>query len=148
MDRRIGLLDTTILIHSLTNDEWSEPATRLLEEIETGRRRVYVDALVVHEFTFVYRRYRKQADREEIATAILALLGWSGVIGSTVQLREAVARWQADPGLGFVDAYLAVRAATEGMPVYTVNVRDFHRQGVEVPDIGELTSTSMNDSIG
>lgn len=141
MDREIGLLDTSVFVHSLTNDEWSGPSIDLLDQIESGRRRVYVDAVVVHEMTYAYLHYRKGASRDEIATAVGALLDWPGVVGPTANLRAALARWQRDAGLGFVDAYLCVRAEQEDLPVYTVNRRDFLRQGVDAPDLRELMGT-------
>lgn len=144
MHRKVGLLDTTVLIHSLTNDEWSQAAVGLLEQIETGHRRVYVDAVVVHEMTYVYPRYRKGASREEIALSIDTLLEWPGVVGPKATLRAAVARWRADSALGFVDAYLGVRAEMDQLPVYTVNRKDFQRQGVEAPDIRELTASGTD----
>lgn len=141
MDRQIGLLDTSVLIHSLTHDEWSDSATELLNQIERGQRRVYVDAVVVHEMTYAYLHYRKGASRDEIATTVAALLDWSGVVGPKADLQAAVALWKADRGLGFVDAYLCIRAEREGLPVYTVNRKDFLRQGVDAPDLRELMGT-------
>jgi hypothetical protein len=47
---------------------------------------------------------------------------------------DAVQRWRDTPGLAFVDAYLASRAAAESRPVYTKNVRELRGQGVDVPD--------------
>jgi hypothetical protein len=62
------------------------------------------------------------------------MLSWSGVVGPVDTLVDAVRRWGAAPGLGFVDAYLAVRAASERAPVYTKNVRELRAQGAAVPD--------------
>lgn len=81
VDRQIGPLDTSVLIHSLTHDEWRSSTTELLNQIERGQRRVYVDAVVVHEMTYVYLNYRKGATREETATTVGTLLDWSGVVG-------------------------------------------------------------------
>lgn len=69
---------------------------------------------------------------------LTALIESPGVVRRDTMLLEAIEVWRSTPSLSFVDAYLGVRAQREGRPVYTVNRRDFERQGVEAPDIREL----------
>jgi predicted nucleic acid-binding protein len=129
-----GFLDTNVIIHALTNDGHSSECRRFLEEVEAGRIRVKVDPLVIHELTYALPRYRRQFTRADVAEIAQSILASAGVDGSTGGLQEAVSRWAETPGLGFVDAYLAVLALQNDCPVYTKNVREIIGQGVTVPD--------------
>jgi AbrB family looped-hinge helix DNA binding protein len=42
--------------------------------------------------------------------------------------------WAKTPRLGFVGAYLGLRAQREGMSVFTKNIRHFERFGIRVPN--------------
>ena len=71
----------------------------------------------------------------------MKLLSWRGVMEPKDVIRMALARWESDLALSFVDAYLGVRAELENLPVYTVNRKDFLRQGIDAPDLRELMGT-------
>lgn len=62
----------------------------------------------------------------------MAILAWEGVIADKELLIETVERWRDSAGLAFVDAYLACLATRERISVYSNNVTDLVRQGVEV----------------
>lgn len=62
-------------------------------------------------------------------------------LGPKDVIRLALERWEGDLALSFVDAYLGVRVELENLPVYTVNRKDFLRQGVDAPDLRELMGT-------
>jgi len=73
-------------------------------------------------------------DRAAVGGVLVMLLSWDGVTGPVDTLIDAVQRWGATPGLAFVDAFLAARAAAERAPVYTKNVRELRVQDATVPD--------------
>lgn len=126
------------MIHSLSNDANTPSAQAFLSLIESGEVHVVVDPLVIHELTYAFSRFPREFPKDRVAGITLSLLDVSG--GSTMDstLRGAIEVWRDTPGLSFVDAYLGTRAASENLPVYTVNRKDFLRQGVDAPDLREL----------
>jgi len=129
-----GLLDTNAVLHAYTTDAHSAECRAFLAALERGDVRARIDPLVVHELSYVLPRLQKQMDRAAVAGVLLMMLSWSGVVGPVDTLVDAVQRWSATPGLAFVDAFLAARAASERAPVYTKNVRELRAQGAMVPD--------------
>jgi predicted nucleic acid-binding protein len=129
-----GLLDTNIVIHARSTDENSVECREFLRELHRGQIQVQLDPLVVHELTYALPRYVKQLGRRDVATYLISIIEWPGVIANKALLVEALTRWGNTPGLGFVDAYLAARARVEDRPVYTKNVRELVGCGATVPD--------------
>jgi predicted nucleic acid-binding protein len=129
-----GLLDTNHFVHALARDALSLECRTFLDRLKQGLTRAYLDPLVVHELPYSLPRVHQQMSRSDVATYILGVLAWPGIVGETHLLREAIDRWDQTPGLGFVDAYLAARARQESVPVYTKNVRELSMQGAVVPD--------------
>jgi predicted nucleic acid-binding protein len=105
--------------------------------------------VVVHEFTYAVGRYRKQMGRQDIAEYLISLIALPTVHLDDEAVFEAVRTWAATPKLGFVDAYLAVRAHREGLPVFTKNVKHFDGLDLEVPvplaDLGAPASDPGRD---
>ena len=90
---------------------------------------------MLHELSYSLRYDAKQMTRAEIAQFLLSVLSWPGVDGDKDVMVEAVQRCGGTPGLGFVDAYLAMLAIRQHRPVYTKNVNEFAGQGVGVPGL-------------
>jgi predicted nucleic acid-binding protein len=132
--RSRGLLDTNVVIHSLTRDEHAEECRLFVQRISDGDIAVIVDPLVVHEITYLLPRYVKQMSRREVGDFVESLLQMPGVSGEIDHLRAAIGLWKEHPGAGFVDCYLAVRALDANLPVFTKNVRDLRTLGAQVPD--------------
>jgi hypothetical protein len=101
--------------------------------LQAGTQTAVLDSVVVHELTYAWPRYVKDASKDDIARYILGVLRMPGVTGETELLADVVRRWQTS-SISFVDCLLLERALRDGVPVYTKNVRDFRSQGVEVPD--------------
>jgi predicted nucleic acid-binding protein len=130
----IGLIDTNVFIHAQANDGYTEECLRFLDAVERGAVRARLDPLVAHELTHALPHYRKGMTRSDVATFLLTILAWDGVVGDKDRLAKAVLRWQNSPKLAFVDAYLAATAYDERCPVFTKNVRDLAGPGITVPD--------------
>ena len=129
-----GLVDTNVFIHAQTHDRFSEECLRFLEGLSSGRVQGQIDSLVIHELSYALPGYRQEMTRAQIAEYLLAILAWEGLSGEKGMLAQAVERWRVTPRLAFVDAYLATRAASEAVPVFSKNVSELRGQGVEVPD--------------
>src|SRR5688572_2438902 len=128
-----GLVDTNVFIHANTTDALSEECARFLTALKDGRQFARLEEAVVHELSFAWRHVFQQASRDDIATYLLTVLTWPGiVVDDRSRLIGAVRRWQAS-SIGFIDALLSEKALEEDRPVYTKNRRDFRRQGVDVP---------------
>jgi predicted nucleic acid-binding protein len=134
----IAILDTSVVLDALTRDVWSDACRRFLRQVERGDLRVVVAPVVIHELTYAIPRYLQGASRSQVTDIILVLLKGEGTVDPTGFLESSLLCWRDTPGLSYVDAYLGTWALAEGLPVYSVNRRDFLRQGVEVPDIRVL----------
>ena len=128
-----GILDTNVLVHGLMRDTVSEECRRLLRAIGSGQERAILDPLVVHEATYALQRVVRLS-RGATADYLLDVSNWPGIIADRPVLADALGRWKTTQGLGFVDAYLAARAAIEDLPIYPKNVRELVAQGATVPD--------------
>jgi predicted nucleic acid-binding protein len=129
-----GYLDTNVFIHAISNDEHTQEFQGFLAELEKGSILARMDPLVLHEITYTLPRFAKQLSRQDVATYLLSVLDWPGVLSDKPILADALDRWRRTLRLGFTDAYLAAIAVRDGMPVFTKNVRDLRGQGAEVPD--------------
>lgn len=136
-----GLLDTSVVVHALGNDADTPAAQAFLSRIESGEIEVLVDPIVVNELIYVLSRFTREFSRERIADIALSLLDISGASIVDLVVRRAIDVWRETPGLSFVDAYLGSRALAEELPVYSINRKDFLRQGVDAPDLRELMGT-------
>ena len=137
-DRNPGIIDTSVVVHAFGNDPDTAAAQAFLDRVEAGHASIIVDPLVVHELTYAFSRVSRQFPRERVAEIALSLVDVGVRSTSDDALRRGIEIWRDTPGLSFVDAYLGSRALEEGMPVYSVNRKDFLRQGVDAPDLREL----------
>ncbi len=128
-----GVVDTNIFIHAHVNDALTQECRDFLSALARGSLQARLEPLVVHELTYALPRVAKQLSRADVAAYLLLVLDWRGIRGERPVMRGTLRRWGQTPGLGFVDAYLAVIASQRFCPVYTKNVRDFAGQGVDVP---------------
>lgn len=130
----VGLLDTNVLIHALTRDAHGEDCRAFLRRVRSGDQQVLLTALVVHEFAYAVGRYARQMSRQDIGDYLISLMALPAVTLDDDLLIDAVRAWSKTPGLGFVDAYLGVRAERERLPVFTKNLKHFQSFDVELPD--------------
>jgi predicted nucleic acid-binding protein len=128
-----GLIDTSVFIHAQTRDQHSQECRRFLEAVERGDVQARLEPIVLHELSYALPHYRKQMTRDDVASYLLAVLGFVGIVGEKDVLVDATERWRDTPGLAFVDSYLAALGAVRGCLVYTKNVEELRGQGVEVP---------------
>jgi predicted nucleic acid-binding protein len=129
-----GLLDTNVFVHAYANDSQTAECRGFLLALRDGRVRARLEPLVLHELSYSLPRYVKQMTRGQLANYFLAILEWDSIEGEKALMVDAVERWRDNPGLGFVDAYLAAIATTRRCPVFTKNVRDLVGQGAVVPE--------------
>lgn len=124
-------------------DAGSSPVTRQkatpnptdpLAALEDGSIQAQIEPIVLHELSYVLPRFMRQMTRKDVVAYLLGVLRWPGVRGEKDLLTDALQRWGRTPGLGFADAYLAVLASRRQCSVYTKNVQELTRQGVDVPD--------------
>jgi len=133
MSDTIGLVDTNVFIHALTHDDQAEECLRFLEAVAAGQLLVRLEPIVLHELSYALRHYRKEMSRTEVAEYLLAVLAWEGIVADRGLLVATVERWRDHSSLAFVDAYLAARALADVCPVYSKNVSELVKQGVQVP---------------
>lgn len=122
----LGWLDTNIFVHAVfPNDGQHRRCRELLLALEEGRATAFLSPLVVHELTYVLSRLPSFRSRADVYRYIHAFL-----LTDSIQMEEkedvvrALALW-ANAGIGFVDAWLSAAATRTGMPICSVNERDF-----------------------
>jgi predicted nucleic acid-binding protein len=106
----------------------------LLTAIREGTITAILDPLVVHEITYGLPKFAKQMSRSDIVEYLESLLSSRGIVAEKLVLSKALQLWQVNPGIGFVDCFLATKAVESKLSVFTVNVRHLRRLGADVPD--------------
>ncbi len=129
-----GLIDTNVLIHALATDGQTEDCRAFLRSVRAGERAFVLTIVVAYELTYALGRFRQEMGRREIADYLISIMALPNVRVDDAFLFGAIRAWAKDDRLGFTDAYLAVRAEQERLPVYTKNIRHFAAFEVEVPD--------------
>jgi predicted nucleic acid-binding protein len=130
----VGLLDSNVLIHALTRDEQGDDCRAFLRQVQSGVQQILLTSIVVHEVAYAMGRYAKQMSREEIGDYLISFMALPAVEIDDELLIDAVRIWSRTPGLGFVDAYLGIRAEQDRVPVFTKNLKHFRRFDIELPD--------------
>jgi predicted nucleic acid-binding protein len=126
VSEQLGWLDTNVFVHSLyPGDPHCDRCRQILRKIRDGIAEAWIDPLVIHELTYVFLRRRLVASREDIYDYLFNQLTWDGLHAvDKPGLLETLARWSRQ-NVSFVDAWLAVQAQRRGLPVCSVNERDF-----------------------
>lgn len=112
------LLDANVLVRFLVQDDAKQgpAATALLETAERGEHRLHLDSLAVAETVYVLiSRYHR--NRDDVATALLAVVQNAGVETAEAEIVAAALRRFAGAKVDFADAWLAARAAHLGFGV-------------------------------
>lgn len=126
MPVELGWLDTNVFVHAMSANDPHQPRCRaILEALENDTAHGWIEPIIIHELSHVLSRRQAFGTRAAIAIYLTALLSYPGVLAPDKPLlASTVARWAAGT-VGFVDAYLAELAQRDGLPVCTVNARDF-----------------------
>ena len=128
-------MDTNVLIHALTNDNQGAECRRVSEvwselvidraSDRSGHPRIHLRG---HPLS------QANDDRQDVADYLIAIDDATGRATRLTTLRSNPCELgRAHRGVGFVDAYLAVRARRDRMPVYTKTLRHFTSFDVDVP---------------
>jgi predicted nucleic acid-binding protein len=121
-------------LYAQTSEDHSQECAHFLAALAIGSIHARLDPLVLHELSYILPRYIKQMSRSDVGDYLLMVLDWPGVHADKDLLKDVVDRWSKTPGLAFADAYLMALALDRNQPVFTKNVREFTRQGIDVPD--------------
>jgi predicted nucleic-acid-binding protein len=103
----MALLDTNVLIRFLTSDKTKKfrGVYTLFESLEQGDLRVELKLIVLFQVVFVLRSFYS-VPREDVATAMLGILQYRGIIVKEKKVvRRMIELWQ-DSKLDIVDCYL------------------------------------------
>lgn len=124
--RQLGWLDANLFIHPLfQNDPHARPCREIFRAIESGAAEAWLDPVTVHELTYALQKIPQFRDnRQAIADYLLPVLLQEGIqMHDKPAAVSALRRWLQ--GGRFGDARIAGLAETSGLPVCTVNDRDF-----------------------
>jgi predicted nucleic acid-binding protein len=124
---QLGWLDTNVFVHVLyPGDREHQRCRALVEALEDDRAQGWLSFAVMHELTYTLSRKPGFGTRTAIAIYVNSILSYPGVLADDKDvLVNTVARWAASTTIALVDAYLAVLAERDGMPVCSANARDF-----------------------
>jgi predicted nucleic acid-binding protein len=123
-----GWLDTSIFIHALFDrDPHAARCRQILRSIEHADGEGWLDAVTLHELTYVLPRARPERfrSRTDVVHYLLPILTLEHVHADDKRsMISALSLW-AEEGTAFGDARLRALCVSRGMPVCTVNERDF-----------------------
>lgn len=124
---RLGWLDTNVFVHVLyRGDREHARCLSIVEALADGRAEGWFSPLIAHELTYTLGRKPGFPTRAAIATYLGSILAYPGVlVEDKISLVDALGRWAASSTVGFVDAYLAVLAERNSLPICSANARDF-----------------------
>jgi predicted nucleic acid-binding protein len=98
-----GFVDTNVFIHALATDDHSIECRQFLSLIQRGELEVRLEATVMHELSYMLKRFQKQLSRQDVADYLLMILSWPGIQAEKILLIDAVRHWRRTDGLAFVD---------------------------------------------
>ena len=128
-------LDSNILVHALRDPETlGVDCSRLLNALQAGAIRAYLDPVVLHELTYVLLRVFKSMSKADVASMLVGLVSWPGIDAEKEVLTGTLQLWADTPGLAFADALLATRARLSAGQIFSKNVNELRRVGATVPD--------------
>jgi len=130
MAQQLGYLDTALFVYALfPQDERHARCRAVLAELQSGDAEGRLDPLVVHELSAILPTLRQFPDRPAVARYLRGIVCARGVmVEQRDLLLAALIRW-VERGGGFVDAWLAILALTDGRPVCAPDASD-------LPDVG------------
>ncbi len=123
-----GWLDATIFVHALfENDPHMPRCRKILRALEDGRGEGWFDPVTIHELTYALPKARPQTfrTRDDVFHYLSRVLALDAVRAHDKESLIRSLRLWVDQRGKFGDARLIVLAERSGMPVCTVNERDF-----------------------
>jgi predicted nucleic-acid-binding protein len=124
----IALLDTNVLIRFLTSDKTQKfrGVYTLFESLERGDLRVELKLIVLFQIIFVLKSFYS-VPIEEIATGILSILEYKGIIVKEKRIvRRTLTLWH-DNKLDIVDCYLIACLEGDRQNILYSYDRDFDK---------------------
>lgn len=125
---QLGWLDANIFIHPLfEGDPHCHRCRQILRWLKEGRAEGWVDPVTVHELTYALRRARPDAfpTPHAVFSYLAPILALDAVHMDDKNAALSALHYWASSGGTFDDARIAVLARSRGMPVCSVNARDF-----------------------
>jgi predicted nucleic acid-binding protein len=116
--RQLGYLDSAIFVYALfPSDERHARCRAILTDLQTGEAEGRLDLLVLHELVTILPALSQFPDRPAVARYLRGIISARGVIAEQRDLiLAALIRW-TERGGGFADAWLAMIALTDRLPV-------------------------------
>ena len=124
----MALLDTNVLIRFLTSDKTQKfrGVYALFESLEQGDLRVELKLIVLFQIVFVLKSFYS-VPREEIATGMLGILEYKGIIVKEKRIvRRTIELWH-DNKLDIVDCYLIACLEGDRQNILYSYDRDFDK---------------------
>lgn len=124
----MALLDTNVVIRFLTSDKTQKfrGVYTLFQSLEQGDLRVELKLIVLFQVVFVLRSYYS-VPREDIATGMLGILEYKGIIVKEKKIvRQTIELWH-DSKLDVVDCYLIACLQGDRQNILYSYDRDFDK---------------------
>lgn len=125
-------VDANVFLRFITKDppKLAERAARLMARAEKGEVVLYLAPLIAAEIVWVLKSFYRYP-MADIAEVLTALVSAPGVTVDDRGLFIRAVELSRDRNVDFVDAYVAVQAASRGEQVCTFDETDFKRLPVE-----------------
>lgn len=127
--KQLGYLDSATFVYALfPSDPRQARCKAILTDLQTGEAEGRLDLLVVHELVTILPTLLQFPDRPAVMRYLRGIISARGIICEQRDLvLAALVRW-TERGGGFVDAWLATLALTDGQPVCAPDA-------VDLPDV-------------
>lgn len=118
MPAQTQLVDTNVLLRFFTGDppDMAARARGLIARADCGEIALIIPVVVLAETFFTLESFYK-LKRVDIACKLIAFLESRGIVASESEVVVAALTLIKTRKAHFVDAYLAARAASEGVPI-------------------------------
>src|SRR5690625_876280 len=126
--KKFGWLDATIFIHVLfANDPHHARCKHIVETLEKGDGEGGIDAVVIHELTYVLPSALPKVftDRAVIAEYILSFLILDAVYSNEKEVLIASLQTWSTSNVGFADARLRILGEKSHLPVCSVRFQEY-----------------------
>ena len=141
MSAKRVFVDTNVILRYLTNDvpEQANTVEALLRRATAGELTLVTNALIVAEIVWTLQSFYR-LEREQIQTAVLAILNTPGleIVDGDLILKATI--WHAERNVDWIDAYSAAWMVSQSIDTaYTFDRKHFAR----LPGIRALVPGKM-----
>jgi len=123
---QLGWLDANLFIHPFFRDPNAEHCRAILKALQEGKAEGHLDQVTLHELTYALYRHVFRQNRQAVADYLSTIVALETVhVDDKAVTLKALQYWAKGRCDKYGDARLLALAEATGLPVCTVNRKDF-----------------------